>query len=194
MEYAFTSAANLNIKATDTPDLSKVQNMSYMFSSTINLTGNFSGWNTSKVQNMSYMFNNAENFDQDLSSRNVEGISSSSNMQNIFQNAGLSTYNYNAILDSRSKQNVRSDITNFAVSSTYGGACAGVSNAAEGIAGHAALVAKGWTIIDSGEEGCVNFDGFKPFVMTWKTTTSREMIQLPLYNNTSVYYNFDIDW
>jgi surface protein len=148
MDGAFGYATGLNIKATDTPDLSKVTSMYHMFYYTTNLTGNFSGWDTSKVENMSYMFYNATNFDQDLSSRdtskvtnmyymfynasgfnqdlssrNVEGISSSSNMQRMFQNAGLSTYNYNAILDSRSKQNVRSDITNFVVSSSYGGAC-----------------------------------------------------------------------
>jgi surface protein len=181
MEKAFSHVANLKIKATDTPDLQKVNSMQYMFHSATNLTGNFSGWDTSNVQNMSYLFYNATNFNsplpnrkftsltdayymfeyanafnqdlnswdmsgatnlsylfygalsfngdvsqrdthtvndmshmffnlrkfnQDLSHRNIEGINAASNLEYMLYNTALSTYNYNAILDSRSKQNV----------------------------------------------------------------------------------------
>jgi surface protein len=62
MRYAFYRATNVQILATDTPNLSKVTDMSYMFYSATNLTGNFSGWDTSKVTNMYYMFHYATNF------------------------------------------------------------------------------------------------------------------------------------
>jgi hypothetical protein len=50
-------------------------------------------------------FLRATSFDQDLSSREVANVT---NMQNIFNGVKLSSSNYNAILDSRSKQNVKS--------------------------------------------------------------------------------------
>jgi surface protein len=177
-------------------DTSNVTDMSHLFSNAENFNADISSWDTSNVQNMSYMFSNASSFDQDLSSRNIEGISSSYSMENMFQNAGLSTYNYNAILDSRSKQNVPYTIRNLVVSSSYGGACAGVSNAVEGIAGHDALVAKGWYIVDDGLAQCVenNYDNFTPFITTWETTTADESIRIPTYNSSSIQYDFDIDW
>jgi surface protein len=66
MNYAFYYAQNLAILATDTPILSGVTNMSYMFYNATNLTGNLSEWDTSKVQNMQYLFCNASNFNSPL--------------------------------------------------------------------------------------------------------------------------------
>ncbi|MDR0606863.1 MAG: DUF285 domain-containing protein [Candidatus Peribacteria bacterium] len=101
MEYAFINATNLQILATDTPNLSKVTSMYGMFYNATNLTGNFSGWDTSKVTNMSYMFYNAANFNQDISSRIVHA---NSNFTYFLSGVNLSSYNYNALLDSRSRQ------------------------------------------------------------------------------------------
>jgi hypothetical protein len=99
------------------------------------------------------MFYNATNFDSDLSQRNIEGIGSPSSLQYMLHNTSFSTYHYNAILDSRSKQNVPDNIHDFAINTTYGGVCAGISNAAAGISGRAKLMTtNSWGIIDYGEE------------------------------------------
>jgi hypothetical protein len=68
MEKAFYEATNLTILATDTPNLSKVASMAQMFNKATNLTGNFSGRDTSKVTTMNAVFSEATHFNQDISS------------------------------------------------------------------------------------------------------------------------------
>ena len=84
MESAFRGCENLAILATDTPNLNNVTNMSYMFYGTVNLTGNFSGWDTSRVTTMSYLFAGATNFNQPLSSWDVSKVTT---MQAMFNAA-----------------------------------------------------------------------------------------------------------
>lgn len=55
MHHAFDGCSNLEINASDTPDLSKVTDMSYMFAM-VNTDSNLSDWDVSNVKNMSYMF------------------------------------------------------------------------------------------------------------------------------------------
>jgi surface protein len=92
------------VLATDTPDLTKVQSLAHMFEGATNLTGNFSGWDTSTIQYINYMFVHATNFDQDLSSWNVSNVRDANGM---FTNTKLSTYHYNNLLDKRSRQTLR---------------------------------------------------------------------------------------
>jgi hypothetical protein len=82
MQHAFRGCENLAILASDSPDLSKVSNMSYMFAGAINLTGNFNGRDTSNVTNMSHIFQSASGFNQDLDGRNVENVTTMYNMFN----------------------------------------------------------------------------------------------------------------
>jgi hypothetical protein len=56
MYRAFAYAIHLVILAEDTPNLSQVVDMSYMFMNATNLTGNFSGRDTSNVEDMTYLF------------------------------------------------------------------------------------------------------------------------------------------
>jgi surface protein len=84
MVQAFVRATNLQILATDTPNLSKVTDMSYMFYEATNLTGNFSGWDTSKVTTMSYMFYRAYYFNQDIGSWDTSSVTY---MDYMFYNA-----------------------------------------------------------------------------------------------------------
>jgi surface protein len=84
MNAAFKGAANLTINATDTPNLVNVVDMTSMFYNATNLTGNFSGWDTSRVTNMSQMFYGASSFNQDVSSWNVGNVA---DMSYMFQNA-----------------------------------------------------------------------------------------------------------
>lgn len=84
MYQAFRYASGLNIKAKDTPKISSVTDMRYMFANTTNLTGNFSGWNTSNVTDMSYMFQSASNFSRPIGSWNTSNVT---NMAYMFQSA-----------------------------------------------------------------------------------------------------------
>ncbi len=85
MNKAFSSLQDLNISATDTPNLSGVTDMSYMFADiTGNITGNFSNWDTSKVTSTYSMFSGASSFNQDIGGWNM---ASNTNMIGMFAEA-----------------------------------------------------------------------------------------------------------
>ena len=101
MASMFYGASNLTLNATDTPVLSGVTDMSFMFlfatafnqdisgwnvSSVIDMEGMFSGasvfnqdigdWNVSSVTDMSFMFSTARSFNQDIEAWNVSKVES----------------------------------------------------------------------------------------------------------------------
>src|SRR6056297_3214633 len=111
MENAFRRASNLQVNASDAPDLSNVTSMARMFedASSVNadlnnwnvstvtdvrnmfdgarsFNGNISSWDVSSVTNMTEMFNNAQDFNQDIGGWNVSTVTGNG-MLRIFQNA-----------------------------------------------------------------------------------------------------------
>ena len=82
MEAAFFGCNNLNISATDVPDLSLVSNMSSMFRncSILNGPANIDTWNTSNVNSMYSMFYDALNFNQPIGNWNTSNVVSTFNM------------------------------------------------------------------------------------------------------------------
>lgn len=76
MEWAFSDCTNLNITATDVPNLSSVTSMLAMFYNCTSLIGNptFNLWNTSSVTNMSHLFASAGNFNQPIGNWNVSNV------------------------------------------------------------------------------------------------------------------------
>ncbi len=74
MHSAFRGCVNLVSNASDTPDLSRVTDMSYMFSNASIFNQDLSNWDVSSVTNMSRMFDRANTFNQDLSSWNVSSV------------------------------------------------------------------------------------------------------------------------
>jgi surface protein len=92
MENAFNGCNNLNITATDIPNLASVTNMSSMFRSciTLNTPANINTWNTASVTDMSYMFFIANAFNQNIGSWNTTSVK---NMSFMF--AGASDFNQN---------------------------------------------------------------------------------------------------
>lgn len=86
MQNAFVNCSNLQVTATDVPDLSGVTNMSGMFRGciTLNSPSNIGSWNTSTVTDMSALFSLASSFNQNISSWNTGAVT---NMSNLFADA-----------------------------------------------------------------------------------------------------------
>jgi gliding motility-associated-like protein len=83
MQTAFRGCANLQVTATDLPNLSSVTNMSEMFRecTVLNSPGNIGSWNTSVVTNMSFLFSQASAFNQNIGAWNTGAVT---NMSYIF--------------------------------------------------------------------------------------------------------------
>ena len=76
MESAFHTCANLDVLAADSPNLSFVNNMSYMFGDCTSLVGTlaFNEWDVSAVTNMGSLFTRAPSFNQDISNWDVSSV------------------------------------------------------------------------------------------------------------------------
>ena len=74
MNAAFFGCENLQVEATDVPNLSKVTDMFAMFRETISLNSDLSAWDMSNVTDMAYMFAGATNFNKDLNAWDVSKV------------------------------------------------------------------------------------------------------------------------
>lgn len=90
MASAFNGCYNVDISATDIPDLSAVTDMSNMFTDCYKLTGpsNIDSWNTSAVENMSGLFSRAKMFNQPIGDWNTSNVT---NMNLMFN--GMDVFN-----------------------------------------------------------------------------------------------------
>jgi len=84
MESAFSGCSNLQITATDTPNLLLVTNMNYMFYKAINFNQPIGNWDVSKVTHMNSMFKNATAFNQAIGNWDVSKVT---DMRYMFENA-----------------------------------------------------------------------------------------------------------
>jgi len=84
--YTFYKCENLQITATDTPDLGKTTSFAGMFLGCDALTGvpNIGYWDTSRITSMFQMFYGAEVFDSDISGWDVSNVT---NMAGMFMQA-----------------------------------------------------------------------------------------------------------
>jgi len=83
MSGAFFGCGNMDVTATDVPDLSACQDISDMFcncTSLVNGNGSISGWQTANVTNMQSMFGGAQAFNQPLSNWNTANVTNMSQM------------------------------------------------------------------------------------------------------------------
>ena len=80
MSNAFAGASNMVYIATDTPDLSLVTDMSFMFESAIAFDGDLSSWDVSSVTDMSSMFAGANTFNQLLNTWDVSLVTEMNGM------------------------------------------------------------------------------------------------------------------
>lgn len=76
MANAFSKCRNMDVKATDIPDLHLVNDMSYMFSQCNSLVGNskFNEWDVSSVTNMTGSFRETSLFNQEIGAWDVSGV------------------------------------------------------------------------------------------------------------------------
>lgn len=112
---AFNGCTNLDITATDVPNLSQVTNLQNIFrscSSLVNTNGSVCNWNTSNIVNMMNMFFNASSFNQNIGSWNVSSVNS---MQSMFN--GASSFNQN--IGSWNVSNVTNTLGMFASASSF---------------------------------------------------------------------------
>jgi surface protein len=86
--FMFTLAENMNITATDAPDLSKVTNMRGAFSTCRNLNADLNHWDVSKVTNMTWLFERTISFNGDISRWDVSNVT---DMRYMF--SGASSFN-----------------------------------------------------------------------------------------------------
>lgn len=90
LEHAFANYPNLEVKATDVPDLSSVTSLLGMFNvsgrNAPDSTGNWdlSGWDISNVITLERMFRGANKFNGDISTWNTSNVS---NMERTFEGA-----------------------------------------------------------------------------------------------------------
>ncbi|CAI8798208.1 BspA family leucine-rich repeat surface protein [Chryseobacterium sp. IT-36CA2] len=81
-DSGFANCPSLNVTATDTPDLTQINNLSQMFLNCSSLVGNnsFSYWNTNNITDMSSMFSRATLFNQNIGTWNTAKVTNFSSM------------------------------------------------------------------------------------------------------------------
>ena len=163
MSYMFKSATSFNGDISNW-NVSSVTTMTDMFRGCNSFSGNLSSWNLTNLTNMNFMFAEIDNFnfninlwnwdtsnvttmrftfydsqfDQDISSWDVSNVT---DMNGIFSFSGLSTNNYDLILNGWSQQNLQSAVTLQAYGVYY---CNG-EDARQSIIDN-----YGWVIVDAG--------------------------------------------
>jgi surface protein len=101
---AFNGCTNVDVTATDVPDLSKVSSLQSLFegcSQLVNTNGSLGSWNTEKVTNMISMFRLATAFNQNIGLWNTEKVT---NMSSMFSeatafNQNISSWNTELVED-----------------------------------------------------------------------------------------------
>ena len=207
MASAFYGCSNLEINATDVPDMYSVINTSQMFRNATSFNSPLTGWNLQLVSNISFMFSGATSFNQDISGldfRNVQNAAFALNgasafdqdlgqlnftnklaaMNGMLDNSGLSKQNYDKTLigwynRSRAIFGGLTDITLGSTNLTY---CLAEEER------QLLIDTYNWSI-GGDSEGC------SPFVTTWKTDgdgSSSSSITIP--TRSGLTYSYDVDW
>ena len=141
-QRAFQGCEHLKGDFIDTPNLSAVTDMSYMFANAGSFNSDIGDWDVSTITDMRFMFSGAGMFNQNLSTWNVENLT---NADQMFNQVTLSTSNYDALLIGWNAQNLQTGVTFNGGNSTY---CSDEAIAARGNM----TTTNGWMITDGGND------------------------------------------
>jgi surface protein len=124
MRDAFFGCSNLNITATDIPNLASVSDMSNMFQNCSNLSTvpNINSWNTSSATNMASLFRGCSKFNENIGNWNTAKVIS---MARMFMN---SSFNQN--IGSWNTAKVRSMLSAFESNTSFNQDISGWNTAA----------------------------------------------------------------
>ncbi len=210
LDKAFYGARNIQILATDAPDLSGMTNLSYVFQSTYSfnqdishwdvsgitdMTGAFYGafafnqpldnWDVSNVTNMTSMFGQAFAFSQPLNSWDVSNVT---NMTRMFNNSS-----FNGTISSWDVSNVTSMSSMFATNAYFNQDISGwnvssVTNPGEMFYNSTAFnqPLNSWDTSSFGNTSYMFFGAtsFNQDLNLWNTASTTSMVQM-FYNATS---------
>lgn len=112
MDRAFNGCSNLDISATDAPDLSSISSINGIFRSCSSLTGGISTWDVSNVVNFGNAFRSASSFNGAL---NNWDVSNATIMAFLFSGCGI----FNQPLDNWDVGNVKTFYRTFGAASSF---------------------------------------------------------------------------
>ncbi|WP_299114083.1 BspA family leucine-rich repeat surface protein [uncultured Winogradskyella sp.] len=215
MNSSFSDCINLNINATDAPDLSNVEDMAFMFSSCTLLNADINHWDIGNVTNLNLMFADATAFNQPLSNWDVSKVLT---MSNMFSGAtrfdqDLGNWDLSSVLSisgllfgcELSLENYDSTLVGWATDAS-GVAGDGIDDIPQNMFFHGGtsvycdantprqelIDTHNWTITDAGE-ACFSEDYF---VITFKTDnpggSNDSSITIPTFLGET--YDYDVDW
>lgn len=116
LSQAFAYCGNVQLTATDTPNLSLVNNLSSMFNSCQKLNADLSNWDVSTITDMTSMFAGAASFNQSLANWDITNVT---NMRLMLLETGMSVINYDKTLISWSEKNLQNDVSLWANTLNY---------------------------------------------------------------------------
>jgi uncharacterized repeat protein (TIGR01451 family) len=177
MQLMFQRATSANPDTRDW-DTTNVSNMRFMFRGATAANPDTSTWNTSNVADTRFMFLEAAAANPDTSGWNVQSLEDAGVM---FDASGLTTANYEALLEAWSEQTVQPNVRLGANGIAY---CSADAASARSVLTSAP---NNWTITDQGQD-CSEY-----FVTTWKTdnpgTSGPTEITIPMVGGP-----YDVDW
>ncbi len=166
MTSMFYEATSFN-QPLDNWDVSNVKYMEGMFYDATSFNQNIGNWNVSLVTDMKEMFRGATSFNQNIGNWNIESLLWADRM---FDNTGLSTPNYDALLNGWAAKTVENNVKFSGGNSKY-------SNAAT--AARATLTGThSWTITDG---------GMVPAAIDWANLSAPENANISFGDNLNVY-------
>jgi surface protein len=175
----FINCSNLTLtNVSDILDLTRITNLNGIFNNCTSLISinRIDEWNVSDVTNMDGMFYNATSFNSDINNWNVSNVTA---ISNFMSNKNYSYYD--------NLLNAWSQLTLKSIDSKGNQIVLDMGNIQYTSSGEAArqsiIDTYGWVIKDGGKLTL-------PFISTWRTTTRKETIILPLDGS----YNLVVNW